>query len=60
MFIVTVMHNGKEWPLRGTTWAFNMSQVQKFNSREEAQQALNAAKELMKVSISKKMVIKEV
>jgi len=59
-YIITVVHNGNEVPLRGTVWAFDMARAQKFVTREEAQKALDKAKMFMKVSIYKKAVIKEV
>jgi hypothetical protein len=59
-FIVTVVHNGNEVPLRGTVWAFDMSRAQKFESRDAAQAALLKAKQFMKASVFKKAVIKEV
>lgn len=59
-FIVTVVHNGNEVPLRGSVWAFNMDRAQKFATRDEAQAALDKAKKFMKVSIYKKAIIKEV
>ena len=59
-FIVTVTHNGREVPLRGTIWAFEMDRAQHFETHELAQAALDRAKKFMKVSIYKKAVIKEV
>lgn len=59
-FIVTLVHNGNEVPLRGTVWAFSMDRAQVFATREEAQKALDKAKMFMKVSVYKKAQIKEV
>lgn len=58
-FIVTVIHNGNEVPLRGTVWAFSMDRAQQFETKEAAQAALDSAKKFMKASIYKKAVIKE-
>ena len=59
-FIVTVVHNGNEVPLRGTVWAFSMDRAQVFATREDAQAMLDRAKKFMKASIYKKAVIKEI
>ncbi len=59
-FIVTVAHNGTEWPLKGTFWAFSMERAQRFETKEQAQAQLEKAKKFMKVSMFKKAVIKEV
>ena len=59
-YIVTVMHNGTEWPLRGTVWAFSMDRAQIFATKEDAQAALIAAKPFMKAAMFKKAVIKEI
>ena len=32
-YIVTVMHNGTEWPLRGTVIAYSMDRAQRFETR---------------------------
>lgn len=59
-YIVTVVHNGNEVPLRGTVWAFSMDRAQQFATREEAQAALDKAKMFMKAAIYKKATIKEI
>jgi hypothetical protein len=59
-FIVTVLYNGEKWPLKGTVWAFSMERAQKFDSRDDAQKALQKAKPFMKAAIFKKAVIEEV
>jgi len=59
-FIVTIMNNGTEWPLRGTVWAYSMDRAQIFATRDEAQAALTKAKPFMKAAMFKKAVIKEV
>ena len=59
-FIVTVVHNDNEVPLRGTVWAFSMDRAQVFATREDAQAMLDRAKKFMKASIYKKAVIKEI
>ena len=59
-YIVTVIHNGNEVPLRGTVWAFSMDRAQRFETKEDAEKALLKAKMFMKPSIYKKAVIKEV
>lgn len=59
-FIVTVLHNGEKWPLRGTVWAFSMERAQQFDTREQAQAALDKAKKFMKAAIFKKATIEEV
>lgn len=59
-FIVTVMHNGEKWPLRGTVWAFSMDRAQHFDTREAAQAALEKARKFMKVAIYKKATIETI
>lgn len=59
MFIVTLLHNGQKWPLRGTVWAFDMSRAQKFETRELAQAALNKARVFMPAKQFKNAVIEE-
>lgn len=59
-YIVTLTHNGQEWPLRGTVWAFSMDRAQRFETREAAQAALDNAKPFMKVKQYKSAQIKEV
>lgn len=59
-YIVTVINNGSEWPLRGSVWAFSMERAQHFATREEAQTALNKARPFMKAAVFKKAQIKEV
>lgn len=59
-YIVTVVHNGNEVPLRGTVWAFSMDRAQQFATREEAQAALDKAKQFMKAAVYKKATIKEI
>ena len=59
-YIVTVTHNGNRVPLRGTVWAFVMERAQVFDTREQAQAALEKAKKFMKATIYKKAVIEEV
>lgn len=60
MFIVTVVHNGSKFPLKGTIWAFNMDSAQKFESREAAQGALDRAKKFMKAAQYRAAKIEEV
>ena len=60
MFIVTVNHNGTEWPLRKTTWAFSMDRAQQFETHEAAQAQLDKAKKFMKAAQYKAAVIKEI
>jgi hypothetical protein len=60
MFIVTVMHNGETWPLRGTAWAFSMDRATKYATRDEAQAALEKARPFMKAAIYKKAIIEEI
>lgn len=57
MFIVTLMHNGSKWPLRGTIWALSMERAQRFETREAAQAALLKAKPFMKAAQFKAAVI---
>jgi hypothetical protein len=57
MFIVTVVNNGAKWPLRGTTWAFDMSRAQTFPTREAAQAGLEKARKFMKPAIYRRAVI---
>jgi len=59
MFIVTVIHNGTKWPLRGTVWAMDMSRAQRFETRDAAQAALNKAKPFMKARLFKAAQIEE-
>ncbi len=59
-YIVTLMHAGQKWPLRGTVWAFSMERAQKFESIAEAQAALDKAKPFMKARQYKAAHIEEV
>lgn len=56
-FIVTLMHNGVKWPLRGTIWAFDIDRAQKFDTRADAEAALLKAKPFMKAATFKKAQI---
>ena len=58
-FIVTVSHNGTEWPLRGTVIAYSMDRAQIFETRELAQAALAKAKPFMKAKVFKTATVKE-
>lgn len=58
-YAVIVDHNGERWPLRGTIWAFSMDRAQLFDTREQAQAALERARKFMKASIYRKAVIVE-
>lgn len=59
-YIVTLIHNGQRWPLRGTTWAYSMDRAQVFASREAAQAALDKARKFMKAAQYKAARIEEV
>ena len=59
-FIVTVIYNGNEWPLRGTVWALHMDRAQIFASPEAAQAGLEKAKKFMKANLFKAATIKGV
>ena len=59
-YIVTVVHNGVEVPLRGTVWAYSMDRAQRFETRDQATNALHNAKQFMRASVFKKAQIKEV
>ncbi|CAN7344443.1 hypothetical protein LJR220_003055 [Bradyrhizobium sp. LjRoot220] len=59
-FIVTVIHKGKEVPLRGTVWAFEMDRATKHETHEAAEAALVAAKKFMHSRVYKKATIKEI
>jgi hypothetical protein len=59
-YIVTVIYNGEKWPLRGTVWALSMERAQHFETREQAQAALDKARPFMKAAIFKKAVIEQV
>jgi hypothetical protein len=59
-YIVTVVHNGNEVPLRGTVWAFSMDRAQQFETQQQAQAALEKAKMFMKAAVYKKAVIRQV
>ena len=50
MFIVTLIHNGTKWPLRGTVWAFSMDRATRFETEEAARAALLNAKPFMKAA----------
>jgi hypothetical protein len=50
MFIVTLMHNGTKWPLRGTVWAFSMDRATRFETEAAAEVALLKAKKFMKAA----------
>jgi hypothetical protein len=56
-YIVTVTHNGREWPLRGTVIAFSMERAQKFATREEAVAALAKAKKFMAPKVFRTAVV---
>ena len=59
-YIVTLVHNGEKWPLRGTVWAFRMDRAQQFDTREAAQAQLDKARKFMKAAQYKAAVIEEV
>lgn len=59
-FIVTVIHNGEKWPLHGTAFAYSMDRAQKYDTREEAQAALDRAKKFMHSAVYRKAKIEEV
>ena len=60
MYIVTLIHEGQKWPLRGTMWAFSMDRATKYETREAAQAALDKAKKFMKAAQYKAARIEEV
>lgn len=60
-FIVTTKTGaGEKVPLRGTVWAFSMDRAQRFDTREQAQAALDRAKQFMKARTYKNSTIEEV
>jgi hypothetical protein len=59
-YIVTVTHNGQQWPLRRTVIAYSMDRAEKFETREQAQAALEKARPFMKASVYKTAVIREI
>ena len=60
MFIVTLMHNGQKWPLRGTVWAFHMDRATHYETHEAAQAALDKAKKFMKAAQYKAAKIEQI
>ena len=60
MFIVTLTNNGQQYWLRGTTWAFRAERAQSFETQDQAQKALAAARQFMKPSLFKLASIQEV
>jgi len=59
-YIVTVMYGGQKWPLRGTTWAFSMDRATHHETREEAQAALEKARQFMKPATYRAALVEEV
>lgn len=59
-FIVLAQHNGQAWPLRGTTFAFAIERAQRFDTREQAQAAIEKAKPFHKARVMKTAQIVEV
>ena len=51
--VVTPNAVGEMVPLRGTVWAFSMDRAQQFDTREDAQKALDRAKQFMKAKTYK-------
>ena len=61
MCIVTTKNAvGEKVPLKGTVWTFSMDRAEKFNTREDAQAALDKAKKFMKASVYKSAIIEEI
>ena len=60
MFIVTLIHNGKKYPLRRTVWAFDMDRATTHATREEATAALGKAKMFMTAAQFRAAQIEEV
>lgn len=60
-YIVTNTNGlGEKVPLRGTVWAFSMDRAQRFDTREQAQAALERAKKFMKATVYKRSQIEEI
>lgn len=60
VFVVTILNGaGEKVPLRGTVWAFSMDRATRFATREDAQAALDKAKQFMKASVYKRAKIEE-
>jgi hypothetical protein len=55
--IVTVENMGQTFYLRGTTWAFTRERADEFATFDQAQQALDTAKQFMKPKLAKKVFI---
>ncbi len=58
-YIVVLNHNGQDWPLRRTTWAYSMDRAQEFETKEAAQAQLDKAKQFMKAAQYKAAEIRE-
>lgn len=60
-FIVTTPNAlGERVPLRGTVWAFSMDRASQYDTREQAQAALDKAKQFMKAKTYRAARIEEV
>ena len=51
--IVTTENEGRTFYLRGTTWAFDADRANKFETLEQAKEAVEKAKKFMKPKIYK-------
>jgi len=53
MYLVTLINQGTQFWLRGTTWAFSVDRASRFATVEDAQVALHIAKQFMKAKTFK-------
>lgn len=58
-YYVKLVNNGQEYWLRGTAWTFVIDRAFMYDTREEADAALIAAKPFTKPALRKLMTVKE-